>query len=107
MEALQRRSWPGNVRELRNLVEHGAILTTGTCSAMPPLDESATGTQAPRRPWSKPSAMHIVRALERAGGQIKGPRGAAAALGINPATLYSRMKKLGIRSPQPRENGST
>ena len=54
-----------------------------------------------RRPWPRPSAMHIVRALERAGGQVKGPRGAAAALGINPATLYSRMKKLGIQISRP------
>ena len=29
MEALQRHAWPGNVRELRNVIEHGAILTTG------------------------------------------------------------------------------
>ena len=29
MEALQRHPWPGNVRELRNVIEHGAILTTG------------------------------------------------------------------------------
>jgi len=30
MEALQRHPWPGNVRELKNVIEHGAILTTGT-----------------------------------------------------------------------------
>ena len=29
MEALQRYPWPGNVRELRNVIEHGAIVTTG------------------------------------------------------------------------------
>jgi DNA-binding NtrC family response regulator len=40
---------------------------------------------------------HILRALERAGGRIKGPKGAAAALGMNYGTLYGRMKKLGIR----------
>ena len=37
------------------------------------------------------------RALESTGWRIKGPKGAAMALGLNPATLYSRMKKLGIR----------
>jgi transcriptional regulator with GAF, ATPase, and Fis domain len=40
---------------------------------------------------------HILRALENSGWRIKGPKGAATVLGLNPATLYSRMKKLGIR----------
>jgi transcriptional regulator with GAF, ATPase, and Fis domain len=29
MDALQRHPWPGNVGELRNVIEHGAIITTG------------------------------------------------------------------------------
>jgi hydrogenase-4 transcriptional activator len=41
-------------------------------------------------------ATHIRQALERARGRIEGPRGAAAALGINPHTLRARMRKLGI-----------
>jgi transcriptional regulator with GAF, ATPase, and Fis domain len=39
---------------------------------------------------------HIVAALERCGGIIEGPRGAAHLLQQNPSTLRSRMKKLGI-----------
>ncbi|HOX19142.1 MAG TPA: sigma 54-interacting transcriptional regulator [Spirochaetales bacterium] len=39
---------------------------------------------------------HVERALERAGGKVYGPDGAAAALGLKPSTLQSRMKKLGI-----------
>ena len=39
---------------------------------------------------------HILRALQRSSWHIKGPNGAAAALGLKPPTLYSRMKKLGI-----------
>jgi transcriptional regulator with GAF, ATPase, and Fis domain len=38
----------------------------------------------------------ILKALEKAGWHIKGRKGAAAQLGLNPGTLYSRMKKLGI-----------
>jgi len=34
--------------------------------------------------------------LTATGGIVHGPRGAAALLGINPSTLRSRMKKLGI-----------
>ena len=41
-------------------------------------------------------ARHIREALVRAGGRIEGPTGAAARLAINPHTLRSRMRKLGI-----------
>jgi hypothetical protein len=33
------------------------------------------------------------------GSPFKGPRAAAERLGINPGTLYFRMKKLGIKRP--------
>jgi transcriptional regulator with GAF, ATPase, and Fis domain len=44
--------------------------------------------------------------LERTGWRIKGPKGAAAALGLNPATVYSPMKKLGIRPRGQTEDGA-
>ncbi len=40
---------------------------------------------------------YIVRVLEAMRWRISGPRGAARILGLNPSTLRSRMKKLGIR----------
>ena len=43
------------------------------------------------------------RALETTDWRIKGPKGAATVLGLNPATLYSRMKKLGIRPGRQEE----
>ena len=41
----------------------------------------------------------ILRALERTGWRVSGPKGAAAVLGLKPTTLESKMKKLGIRRP--------
>jgi len=41
-------------------------------------------------------ADHIERALTKASGRIEGPDGAAKLLDINPHTLRSRMRKLGI-----------
>ena len=38
----------------------------------------------------------ILQALERTGGRIAGPKGAAKLLDINPHTLHSRMKKYGL-----------
>ena len=42
----------------------------------------------------------ILEALERSGGKIYGPGGAAAALGLKPTTLYGKMRKLGIAKGQ-------
>jgi transcriptional regulator with GAF, ATPase, and Fis domain len=39
---------------------------------------------------------YIVKVLEKTNGKIEGKSGAAELLGINPSTLRSRMKKLGI-----------
>ena len=41
--------------------------------------------------------QHIVRTLQQCEWVVDGPRGAARVLGLNPNTLRSRMKKLGIR----------
>jgi formate hydrogenlyase transcriptional activator len=41
MELLQRHAWPGNVRELRNVIEHGAIVSTDETLRVPMLDETS------------------------------------------------------------------
>ena len=40
---------------------------------------------------------YIAEVLESCGGKIYGPDGAAAALGLKPTTLQSRLRKLGLR----------
>jgi transcriptional regulator with GAF, ATPase, and Fis domain len=101
--------WPGNVRELAAVIERAAILGDGKR-----LDiGNALGSRAQSaRPVSTPTsgsdnahlttlnvaiARHIEAALETTRGKIEGPRGAAKLLGINPHTLRSRMRKLGVR----------
>ncbi len=44
---------------------------------------------------------HILRVCQNTAWKIKGPDGAAAILGLNPGTLYARMKKLGLQRPVP------
>jgi PAS domain S-box-containing protein len=99
LEALQRHPWPGNVRELRNVIEHGAILTNSETLVIPMLSESAPLAPT-RRTLEDVEREHILQTLERTEWHIKGPHGAAAELGLNPGTLYGRMKKLGIQ-PRP------
>jgi transcriptional regulator with GAF, ATPase, and Fis domain len=104
MDALQRYAWPGNVRELRNVIEHGAIITRGETLRIPLLDDSPPGA-APPQTMADAEREHVLKVLERTRWRIKGPTGAAAALGLKPSTLYGRMKKLGI--PLRRESENT
>jgi formate hydrogenlyase transcriptional activator len=100
MEALQRQPWPGNTRELRNVIEHGAIITTGPSLRLPDLGDA--GSRAPlAQTLADAEREHILGALEITRWRIKGPNGAAVRLGLNPSTLYSRMRKLGIRQAHP------
>ncbi len=105
MDAPQRHPWPGDVRELRNVIERGAIISTGDTLRLPALEEAQPEAALPTT-LADAEREHILRALESADGHVKGSKGAAAALGLNPATLYSRMNKLGIGPPRQAENGS-
>jgi transcriptional regulator with GAF, ATPase, and Fis domain len=48
---------------------------------------------------------HIIGVLDETDWVIEGKRGAAAVLDINPNTLRSRMKKLGIQKPARASRG--
>ena len=115
MDQLIAYDWPGNVRELGNMVERaliqrrGGVLSFETLSAPPaPRSRQAALDADPNRPLLSLEEMNVQlirRALERAGGKINGPGGAAQILGIHPNTLRKRMIKLGIpygkKSRQP------
>ena len=89
--------WPGNIRELENFVERAVILTRGSALQFP-IDELKTGTARSVAPVIRGSNERdeIVRVLKASNGQVGGPNGAAARLGLKRTTLISRMKKLGI-----------
>jgi transcriptional regulator with GAF, ATPase, and Fis domain len=104
--------WPGNVRELAAVIERAAILGDGERlevaralgAPRPPAPAPGTTTATLSRPddddgfvpLEAAMARHIEAALVRARGRVEGRRGAAALLGINPHTLRSRMRKLGV-----------
>ena len=95
MEILQRHPWPGNIRELRNVIEHSTIITTGDTLRVP-MFEQAPPEALPVQTLADSEREHIIKALEKTAWRIKGPKGAAALLGLNPSTLYGRMRKLEI-----------
>ena len=98
MDKLLAYAWPGNVRELQNVIERGAILSSGSRFGVPPLShhpEDLQGTET--LSLADMERLHIKRTLETTGGKISGKTGAAEALGLPYSTLYAKMKKLGIR----------
>jgi formate hydrogenlyase transcriptional activator len=98
IDALQSYPWPGNVRELRNVIERAMIVSNGKTLAVqvprltPSEEEDTPSLQDTER-------RHIVSVLERTGWRVAGKSGAARILGLNHSTLFSKMKKLGIRRP--------
>ncbi|HVM94863.1 MAG TPA: sigma 54-interacting transcriptional regulator, partial [Candidatus Acidoferrales bacterium] len=105
LEAMTAYSWPGNVRELENVIERAAIISPGPTLC---IDEVFTGPAFVRSVVSEHKTLadverdHILHTIEMCGGRIKGNGNAAARLGLNPSTLRSRMKKLGIDRSQAR-----
>ncbi|MDZ7621484.1 MAG: sigma 54-interacting transcriptional regulator [Candidatus Competibacteraceae bacterium] len=105
--------WPGNVRELENVLERAIILSPGASLELdaiqlgparypiPALDGPIrdNGPAAEDDTLQARERAHILRVCQATGWKIKGADGAAGRLGLNPGTLYARMKKLGIRRP--------
>jgi formate hydrogenlyase transcriptional activator len=107
MERLVRYDWPGNVRELRNVLERAVILSPGTALLLDDLDDSRPAAIVPpvvagrSRTLADVERDHILGVLEALEWRVRGPGNAAEELGLNASTLYSRMKKLGIRRAIP------
>jgi NtrC-family two-component system response regulator AlgB len=96
LAALERHPWPGNLRELRNVIERAVILSSGDSIGVADLAESVQPS----------SEMHLGGRFtlesienEHIRGVIAATRSldeAAGVLGIDPATLYRRRRKLDL-----------
>jgi formate hydrogenlyase transcriptional activator len=129
--ALTRYPWPGNVRELEALVERAMVLNSSPVLKIPPeilavhgsaeyASVAAAATGVHRIPALHPMGEidetentglhfvqreHILRVLNATHWVIEGSSGAALKLGMKPATLRHRMKKLGITRAQSPQSG--
>jgi PAS domain S-box-containing protein len=109
IQRLMAYTWPGNVRELMSVIERAVITSrNGTLDLNRALPQVPVSTPTTRPPEEAVARVRTVReleelerqnlhlALESAGWRVEGENGAARLLGINPSTLRSRLKALGI-----------
>ncbi len=102
LRLLQAYGWPGNIRELQNVIERAIILCDGETFS---VDETWLGRELPVA-RSRPSTLNrvlarqekemIEAALAESDGQVSGPSGAAAKLGLPARTLDSKIKRFKI-----------
>jgi PAS domain S-box-containing protein len=106
--------WPGNIRELQNVIERAVITARdGRVNLDRALPESSKemrpeaavpNVAVPRVRTAKEieelERTNIIAALESTAWRVAGKDGAAGLLGMNPSTLNSRIRSLGIRRPR-------
>jgi formate hydrogenlyase transcriptional activator len=102
LRLLQAYGWPGNIRELQNVIERAIILCDGETFC---VDETWLRRELPVA-RSRPSTLNralarqekemIEAALAESDGQVSGPSGAAAKLGLPARTLDSKIKRFKI-----------
>jgi DNA-binding NtrC family response regulator len=96
-------NWPGNIRELEHLIERSVLLAKGTVIEdilLPTVGKKAEATvheEAAMKTIAENEKDYIISVLKKCNGRIWGPGAAAEILNINPSTLRSKMKKLGIK----------
>jgi len=100
---LMEHDYPGNVRELENIIEQAFVLCQGGLielhhlpPELRPVTSQAGGEHGTPTTLKSMERLLIAEALRRHHGNRKR---AAADLGINPSTLFRKLKALKIESP--------
>jgi len=103
LELLQSYPWPGNIRELQNIIERSVIVCETENFSVDeswllrqPLASESKSQLEPSRKLVAQEKKMIEAALRESGGQVSGPSGAAAKLGLPGSTLESKIRSLKI-----------
>jgi len=101
LKLLMEYDFPGNVRELENIIERAFVLGPGEVIKPEDLPEHVKARGAVpaveiARTMEEMEALFIMAALKRNNWSRKDT---AKELGINPSTLYRKIKKLGLTIP--------
>jgi PAS domain S-box-containing protein len=103
LDLLQSYSWPGNIRELQNVIERSVIVCESEnfsvdgswLSRQPPATEPTSPLDFSAKLAAQEKEI-IESALRETAGQVFGPSGAAAKLGMPRSTLESKIRSLQI-----------
>lgn len=101
LRLFMQHDFPGNIRELENIIEHGFVLCRGRLITREHLPMDLQGSRNGAETFAtgpraslKDAEAAVIRSLlaEHGGSRAK----TARALGIDPSTLWRKMKRLGI-----------
>jgi transcriptional regulator of acetoin/glycerol metabolism len=96
-QLLRGHQWPGNLRELRNVLDYAAAVCSGNRIEPADLPDGLAANSAPGSPDAADTPARQLEALLR---ECRwNVTLAAARLGVARMTLYRRMKRLGVVSP--------
>lgn len=102
LELFQAYDWPGNIRELQNVIQRAIVLCDSEIFSvdetwLKPEGHRLSGSVVPLGATLAEHEKEIIEAaLADCGGQVSGPTGAAAKLGLPRQTLESKITTLGI-----------
>lgn len=105
MQRLLDYDWPGNIRELKNVIERSVIISEGNVIRLDWWDTEIASTTTADQRLERIERDHILAVMKQCNWKINGENGAAEMLDMNPNTLRSKMKRLGIKRP-PAEHPS-
>lgn len=101
MKSLQQHDFPGNIRELMNIIEQAVVISQGEAldlSYWEPMTHRGIKSTVEIFPtMEEMQRQHILDALNKTKWKVSGEKGAAELLGLKGQTLFSKMRKLGIR----------
>ena len=99
MKRLTHYEWPGNVRELQHVVERALIMSEGGPLQLSGMGERVSGPDVPSAFVSleEMERSYIVEVLRACNWRVSGAKGAARLLQVKPTTLYSKIRRMGIK----------
>lgn len=103
MDRLLRYNWPGNVRELKHAVENAMVSArAGKLTFELPRISEISPTRF--KTFEQMERNYILKVLKAHKWKIGGKNSAASTLDLHVNTLRSKMKKLGIKHPGPKND---
>jgi NtrC-family two-component system response regulator AlgB len=94
LEAMRSYNWPGNLREMRNVIERAAILSSGDAIEAEDLSDCVQPASEVRLGGKFSLEAIEAEHIRRVVATSRTLDEAAEILGIDPATLYRKRKKL-------------